>query len=79
MANKKQLVILESDKKARLLGPWLGDDYIVTATGGHIIDLPKKGLAIDVDGGYEPDYEIVHWKKKLIAWATSSCSTRDMT
>ncbi len=67
MANKKHLVILESDKKARLLGPWLGDDYIVTATGGHIIDLPKKGLAVDVDGGYEPDYEIVHGKKKLIA------------
>ena len=66
MANKKHLVILESDKKARLLSPWLGDDYIVTATGGHIIDLPKKGLAVDVDGGYEPDYEIVHGKKKLV-------------
>jgi DNA topoisomerase-1 len=66
MANKKQLVILESDKKARLLGPWLGDGYIVAATGGHIIDLPKKGLAVDVDGGYEPDYEVVHGKKKLI-------------
>ncbi len=66
MANKKHLVILESDKKARLLGPWLGEDYIVAATGGHIIDLPKKGLAVDVDGGYEPDYEIVHGKKKLI-------------
>jgi len=66
MANKKHLVILESDKKARLLGPWLGDDYIVTATGGHIIDLPKKGLAVDVDGGYEPEYEVVHGKKKLI-------------
>lgn len=67
MAKKKHLVILESDKKARLLGPWLGDDYIVAATGGHVIDLPKKGLAVDVDGGYEPDYEIVHGKKKLIA------------
>lgn len=67
MANKKHLVILESDKKARLLGPWLGDDYIVAATGGHIIDLPKKGLGVDVDGGYEPDYEIVHGKKKLVA------------
>ncbi len=66
MANKKHLVILESDKKARLLSPWLGDDYIVTATGGHIIDLPKKGLAVDVDGGYEPEYEIVHGKKKLV-------------
>ncbi|MFQ5529412.1 MAG: type I DNA topoisomerase [Gemmatimonadota bacterium] len=67
MANKKQLVILESDKKARLLGPWLGDGYVVAATGGHIIDLPKKGLAVDVDGGYEPDYEVVHGKKKLVA------------
>lgn len=66
MANKKQLVILESDKKARLLGPWLGDDCVVAATGGHIVDLPKKGLAVDVDAGYEPDYEVVYGKKKLI-------------
>lgn len=67
MAKKKHLVILESDKKARLLGPWLGSEYVVAATGGHIIDLPKKGLAVDVDHGFEPEYEIVRGKKKLIA------------
>lgn len=67
MANEKYLVILESDKKARLLGPWLGSDYEVAATGGHIIDLPKKGLAVDVDHGFEPEYEVVRGKKKVIA------------
>jgi len=67
MAKKKHLVILESDKKARLLGPWLGSDYAVAATGGHIIDLPKKGLAVDVEHGFEPEYEIVRGKKKIIA------------
>ncbi|HSM09903.1 MAG TPA: type I DNA topoisomerase [Gemmatimonadota bacterium] len=67
MANEKYLVILESDKKARLLGPWLGSDYEVAATGGHIIDLPKKGLAVDVDHGFEPEYVVVRGKKKVIA------------
>lgn len=67
MAKKKYLVILESDKKAQLLGPWLGSDYTVAATGGHIIDLPKKGLGVDIDGDFEPDYEVVRGKKKMIA------------
>ncbi len=67
MANQKHLVILESDKKARMLEPWLGPDYIIAATGGHIIDLPKTGLAVDVDHGFEPEYEIVRGKKKIIA------------
>ncbi|MGI9039162.1 MAG: type I DNA topoisomerase [Gemmatimonadota bacterium] len=67
MAKSKYLVILESDKKARLLGPWLGPDYVVAATGGHIIDLPKKGLGVDVEHGFEPAYEVVRGKKKVIA------------
>ncbi|MDH3297254.1 MAG: type I DNA topoisomerase [Gemmatimonadota bacterium] len=77
MANNKKLVILESDKKARLIGPWLGEDYVVAATGGHIVDLPKKGLAVDVDGGYEPDYEIVHGKKKLITELKKAARSAD--
>ena len=77
MANKKQLVILESDKKARLLGPWLGDDCVVAATGGHIVDLPKKGLAVDVDAGFEPDYEVVYGKKKLITELKKAAKAAD--
>lgn len=74
---KKHLVILESDKKARLLGPWLGSDYVVAATGGHIIDLPKKGLAVDVDHGFEPEYEIVRGKKKIITQLKKAAKDAD--
>jgi len=77
MAKKKYLVILESDKKARLLGPWLGSDYVVAATGGHIIDLPKKGLAVDVDHGFEPEYEVVRGKKKIITELKKAATDAD--
>lgn len=78
MAKQKHLVILESDKKARLLGPWLGPDYIVLATGGHIIDLPKTGLGVDVEGGFEPDYEVVRGKKKVIAELKKAAKDSDV-
>ncbi|MDP2470027.1 MAG: type I DNA topoisomerase [Candidatus Palauibacterales bacterium] len=62
----KHLVIVESPKKARLLGRYLGDEYDVEASVGHVVDLPKKGLAVDVDNGYEPEFVTVRGKAKLI-------------
>jgi DNA topoisomerase-1 len=62
----KHLVIVESPKKARLLGQYLGDDYVVEASVGHVVDLPKKGLAVDVDNGYEPEYVTVRGKGKVL-------------
>lgn len=63
----KHLVIVESPKKAQRLSRFLGDDYIVAASVGHVVDLPKKGLAVDVDNGYEPVLETVHGKGKLLS------------
>ncbi|NNK48045.1 MAG: DNA topoisomerase I, partial [Gemmatimonadetes bacterium] len=62
----KHLVIVESPKKARLLGQYLGDDYVVEASVGHVVDLPKKGLSVDVDNGYEPEFVTVRGKGKVL-------------
>ena len=51
-----KLVIVESPAKATTIGRYLGGDYDVAATVGHVRDLPKKGLGVDVEGGFEPEY-----------------------
>src|SRR5450755_4147598 len=63
----KALVIVESPVKAKTINKYLGKQYIVKASLGHIKDLPKKDLAVDVENGFEPHYEIIEGKRKLIA------------
>src|SRR6202790_3336227 len=63
----KSLVIVESPTKAKTIGKYLGKQYVVKASLGHIKDLPKKDLAVDVDKNFEPHYEVIEGKKKLIA------------
>src|SRR6201987_1586859 len=62
----KALVIVESPAKAKTINKYLGRNYVVMASLGHIKDLPKKDLAVDVDKGFEPHYEVIEGKKKLI-------------
>jgi DNA topoisomerase-1 len=62
----KNLVIVESPAKAKTIGKYLGKDYLVKASLGHVKDLPKRDLAVDVDRGFEPKYEVIEGKKKLI-------------
>lgn len=62
----KSLVIVESPAKAKTIGRYLGKDYTVKASLGHIKDLPKRDLAVDVERGFEPHYEIIEGKKKLL-------------
>ena len=62
----KHLVIVESPSKAGTIGRYLGGEYAVEATAGHVVDLPKKGLAVDVDHGFEPEYVTVRGKGKVI-------------
>ena len=62
----KALVIVESPAKAKTINKYLGKDYVVKASLGHIKDLPKRDLAVDVDHGFEPHYEVIEGKKKLI-------------
>src|SRR5687767_7730078 len=62
----KSLVIVESPAKAKTIGKYLGSQYIVKASLGHIKDLPKKDLAVAVDSDFRPDYQIIEGKKKLM-------------
>ncbi len=62
----KNLVIVESPAKAKTIGKYLGKQYVVKASLGHVKDLPKKDLAVDVDRGFEPKYVVIEGKKKLI-------------
>src|SRR6201994_965661 len=63
----KSLVIVESPTKAKTIGKYLGKQFIVKESLGHIKDLPKKDLAVDVDRDFTPKYEVIEGKKKLIA------------
>ena len=64
--DKKILVIVESPAKARTIEKYLGPDYTVKASMGHLIDLPKSRLAIDVDHNFEPEYITVRGRAKLL-------------
>jgi DNA topoisomerase I len=63
----KNLVIVESPAKAKTIGKYLGTNYTVKASLGHVKDLPKKDLAVDVENDFTPIYEVIEGKKKLIA------------
>lgn len=63
----KNLVIVESPAKAKTIEKYLGSDYIVKSSFGHIRDLPKKGMSIDKENGFKPTYEVPDDKKKVIA------------
>jgi DNA topoisomerase I len=63
----KKLVIVESPAKAKTIEKFLGHDFEVRASMGHIIDLPKKGLGVNTRKDFTPQYEIIEKKDKLIA------------
>jgi len=60
----KNLVIVESPAKAKTINKYLGSDYTVLASIGHIKDLPTKELGVDVDNNFEPTYEVIPDTKK---------------
>lgn len=63
----KNLVIVESPAKAKTIEKFLGKDYTVKSSYGHIRDLAKKEMSIDVEGNYEPQYQISDDKKALVS------------
>src|ERR1700721_2186486 len=73
----KSLVIVESPTKAKTIGKYLGKQYVVKASLGHIKDLPKNDLAVAVDTDFEPRYEVIEGKKKLIAELKSAAKGMD--
>jgi DNA topoisomerase-1 len=62
----KSLVVVESPAKAKTINKYLGAGYKVVASVGHIKDLPKKDIGIDFDNNFEPTYEVIPGKEKVI-------------
>ena len=61
-----RLIIVESPSKARTLSRFLGSEYTVLASMGHVRDLPKSKIGVDVDAGFTPQYEVIKGKEKQI-------------
>ena len=66
MATKTDLVIVESPSKAKTIGKYLGPGYEVVASMGHVRDLPKSKLGVDVEHGFQPDYQPIKGKEETI-------------
>ena len=63
----KNLVIVESPAKAKTIEKYLGSDFVVKSSIGHIRGLPSKNGSIDVENNFEPKFEVSSEKKKVVA------------
>src|SRR5262249_11345803 len=73
----KALVVVESPSKAKTINKYIGTGYKVVASVGHIKDLPKKGIGIDFDNNFEPTYEVIPGKEKVIKELKAAAKTAD--
>ncbi|HIJ52596.1 MAG TPA: toprim domain-containing protein, partial [Planctomycetes bacterium] len=64
--SKKSLVIVESSAKAKTINKYLGPDFEVKASIGHVRDLPSKGLNVDIENNFEPTYEVTPNRKRIV-------------
>ena len=64
--SKTNLVIVESPAKAKTIGRYLGSDYQVKASMGHVRDLPKSKIGVDIEAGFVPDYQPIKGKEEVI-------------
>jgi len=67
MASGSKLVIVESPSKAKTIGKYLGAEYIVKASMGHLRDLPKSTMGVDIENGFEPEYVPMENKTEIIS------------
>ncbi len=74
----KNLVIVESPAKAKTIEKFLGKEFTVKSSFGHIRDLPNKNISVDIENGFEPQYEIPSDKKKLVAELKKLANGADM-
>ena len=73
----KNLVIVESPTKARTIGKFLGKDYEIRASMGHVVDLPKSTLGVDTEHDFNPLFELVDDKKKIISELKTAAKSAD--
>jgi DNA topoisomerase-1 len=73
----KNLVIVESPAKAKTLGKYLGRDYQVKASVGHVMDLPKSKLGVDIERDFEAEYHVIHGKSKVLDEIKKAAKDKD--
>lgn len=73
----KKLVIVESPAKAKTVGNFLGKDYVVRASVGHVRDLKKSTLSVDVENNFEPSYRVPNEKRPLVKELTALAENAD--
>ena len=73
----KNLVIVESPAKSKTIKKYLGDDYVVEASMGHLIDLPKKSIGVDVENDFKPEYIVIPERKKNLAALKKEAKTKE--
>jgi len=74
----KSLVVVESPAKAKTLSKYLGRGYQVAASVGHILDLPKSKLGVDLENDFKPDYHVITGKKKVIDDLRKAAKDKDV-
>ena len=78
MSNHKNLVIVESPSKAKTIGKYLGSDYLVKASMGHLRDLPKSTMGVDLNRDFAPEYVPVAGKEKIISELKTAADQAEM-
>jgi len=73
----KTLVIVESPSKAKTINKYLGNNYSVVASVGHIKDLPKKNLGVDVENNFAITYEVMPGKEKVVKSIKDAAKSAD--
>jgi DNA topoisomerase I len=71
----KSLIIVESPAKAKTINKYLGNNYVVQASVGHIKNLPKSKLGVDLDANYNPTFEVIAGKEDIIKSLRESATT----
>jgi DNA topoisomerase-1 len=73
----KSLVVVESPAKAKTINKYLGRNYKVVASMGHVRDLPKSKLGVDIEDGFEPSYEVIASRKKVLKELKDAAKSAD--
>jgi DNA topoisomerase I, bacterial len=73
----KNLVIVESPAKCKTIQKYLGSDYVVEASMGHLIDLPSKKIGVDVENNFKPEYVVIPARKKNLSALKKEAKSKD--
>ena len=73
----KNLIVVESPTKAKTISKIMGKDFTVLSSMGHLVDLPRTKLGVDIDNGFEPSYTVIKGRSKVIAALKKEAKTAD--